>query len=650
MSVCWDSGSGHRSIMTFGGFRDKAKPPGFRGRRKICSRFVLGQWFNMPVIGVSASRGCSDDAKECMEPPVEDLIFKGIPASPGVAQGGAALLVHRELEIPDFQIEEKEIPAEIERFERAILDTRYQITKIQGEVAAKLGEDEARIFDAHLLVIEDKALIDETIREMEESRRNIVRSFHTVSQRYIDAFARIDDEYLRERAADIRDVSRRLLQNLMGVDSHGLARAAEGGILVCHDISPSETAGLEKGKIQAIVTDVGSRTSHAVIMARSIQVPAVVGLRDFSKKVRNGDMILVDGYDGVVVVNPSQETLERYGQIQKEKKTLEERITSVATESSVTRDGRKIPLRANIEGVEGLPRIRATGAEGVGLFRTEYLFLSHLRFPSEEEQFQSYRRVAESFAPFPVTIRTLDFGADKVDRNSRYYNEEANPFLGFRAIRFCLEFVDVFKDQLRAILRASHYGRIKMMYPMISGAEELKRARALTEEVKEELTRAGIPFDPEMAIGSMIEVPSAALVADTLARNCDFFSIGTNDLIQYLLAIDRLNDRIAHLYEPAHPAVLRTVQAIVASAKRNNLPVSVCGEMAGDPIYLPLLLGLGVDEISVVPSALAVSKYLIRNVRQTEMEELANRALEMEDPKEIFECAELFYRQHVLEK
>jgi phosphoenolpyruvate-protein phosphotransferase (PTS system enzyme I) len=584
-----------------------------------------------------------------MDPPAEDLVYKGIPASPGVAQGPASLLIHRELEIPDFQVDEKEIPAEIERFERALLDTRYQITKIRGEVALKLGEDEARIFDAHLLVIEDKALIDETIREMEDSRRNIVHSFHTVSTRYIDAFARIDDEYLRERATDIRDVSRRLLQNLMGVDSHGLHRSTEAGVLVCHDISPSETAALEKGKVQAIVTDVGSRTSHAVIMARSIQVPAVVGLRDISKKVRTGDIVLVDGYDGLVIVNPSRDTLARYGHIQQQKKTLEDRITAIASEASVTQDGHRIPLRANIEGVEDLARVRAAGAEGVGLFRTEYLFLSHLRFPGEEEQFQAYRRVAEAFAPHPVTIRTLDFGADKVDRHSRFYNEEANPFLGFRAIRFCLEFTDVFKDQLRAILRASHYGHVKMMYPMISGVEELKRARALTEEAKEELTKSGIPFDPDMAIGSMIEVPSAALTADTLARHCDFFSIGTNDLIQYLLAIDRLNDRIAHLYEPTHPAVLRTVQTIVDAAHRHQLKVSVCGEMAGDPIYLPLLLGLGVDEVSVVTSALAVSKFLVRNVSQTQMSDLVRRSLALDDAKLIFAEAEMFYRQHVLE-
>lgn len=584
-----------------------------------------------------------------MDPPVQDMILKGIPASGGVALGQAVLLTQKELEIPEHKVDEKSIPSEVERFERALLDTRYQITKIRGEVAQKLGEDEARIFDAHLLVIEDKALIDETIREMENTHHNIVYCFYTVSNRYIDAFARIDDEYLRERATDIRDVSRRLLHNLMGVDAHGVTRTMEGGILVCHDISPSETASLEKGKVRAIVTDVGSRTSHAVIMARSIQVPAVVGLRDFSKRVRAGDPVLVDGYDGVVIINPSEETLFRYGQIQEQKKTLDERIMSVRRLPSRTREGNDIPIRANIEGVDHLDQIRETGAEGCGLFRTEYLFMNHSRFPGEEEQFQAYRLAAERFAPHPVTIRTIDFGADKVDRNSRYYNEEANPFLGFRAIRFCLEFPEVFKDQIRAILRASHYGSLKMMYPMISGPDELEKANALVDEVKEDLKREGVPFDPLMPIGTMIEVPSAALCADALAEQCDFFSIGTNDLIQYLLAIDRLNDRIAHLYEPSHPAVLRTIKMIVEAGQRHNIRVSVCGEMAGDPIYLPLLLGLGVNEISVVPSAVAVSKYLIRNVSSDQMVELTDKAFEANDAKKILALAESFYRQHVLE-
>lgn len=588
-------------------------------------------------------------ASKRMNPSVQDLIIKGIPASAGVAHGRAVLLVQSELDIPESEIEESDFPSEIERFERALLDTRSQISKIRTEVAEKLGEDEANIFDAHLLVIEDKALIDETIREMENSRRNIVYAFHVVSGRYIDAFARIDDEYLRERATDIRDVSRRLLQNLMGIDSHGMSRNFGSGILVCHDISPSETASLEEGEVQAIVTDVGSRTSHAVIMARSIEVPAVVGLRNFSQRVRAGDLLLVDGYDGVVIVNPSQETLDRYGKVEKQKKTLKDRLLSVRDLPSETRDGRLIPVRANIENVENLEQLRDSGAKGVGLFRTEYLFMAHVRFPAEEDQFQVYRKVAEKMAPNPVVIRTIDLGADKMDRHSPYYDNEANPFLGFRAIRFCLEFPEIFKDQLRAVLRASHYGKIKMMYPMISGVDELLRANALLQEVREELDREGVPYDKEMPVGSMIEVPSAALCAEALAKESDFFSIGTNDLIQYLLAIDRLNDRIAHLYEPTHPAVLKTIKMVVDAAHSQGISVSVCGEMAGDPIYLPLLLGLGVDEISVGASALAVSKYLIRKVDEAELKDLGEKVLAAGDAKTIFKLAEAFYRRHVLE-
>ncbi|HLS27601.1 MAG TPA: phosphoenolpyruvate--protein phosphotransferase [Opitutales bacterium] len=584
-----------------------------------------------------------------MNPSVQDLRIKGIPASAGVAHGRAVLLVQNELDIPESEIDESDFPAEIERFERALLDTRAQISKIRNEVAEKLGEDEANIFDAHLLVIEDKALIDETIREMETSRRNIVHAFHVVSGRYIDAFARIDDEYLRERATDIRDVSRRLLQNLMGIDSHGMSRNVGSGILVCHDISPSETASLEEGNVQAIVTDVGSRTSHAVIMARSIEVPAVVGLRNFSKRVRAGDRLLVDGYEGVVIVNPSQETLQLYGQIEEQKERLKDRLLSVRDLPAVTRNGRSIPIRANVESADNLEQLMASGAQGVGLFRTEYLYMANVRFPAEEEQFQVYRKVAETMAPDPVVIRTIDLGADKMDRQSPYHDNEANPFLGFRAIRFCLEFPEIFKDQLRAILRASHYGKIRMMYPMISGVDELSRANELLQEVREELDGEGIPYDKELPVGCMIEVPSAALCAEALAKESDFFSIGTNDLIQYLLAIDRLNDRIAHLYEPTHPAVLKTIQMVVDAAHSQGIPVGVCGEMAGDPIYLPLLLGLGVDEISVGASALAVSKYLIRKVDDSELEDLVKESFEAGDAKKIFKLAEAFFRHHVLE-
>ncbi len=558
------------------------------------------------------------------------------------------MLAH-DLEVPDDSVSEEDFPKEVNRFEKALLDTRHQISKIRAEVAAKLGEDEARIFDAHLLVIEDKALIDETIREMEEGGINIGHAFDTVSNRYIDAFSRIDDEYLRERATDIRDVSRRVLQNLMGVASHGIPKMAEPRVLVCHDITPSETAGLDAEKVQAIVTDVGSRTSHAVIMARSILVPAVVGLRDFSKHIRGSDWILVDGYDGLVVVNPSEATMARYGKIQREKKSLDERIMSVASLPPVMLDGREITLRANIEGADNLERVQQSGASGVGLFRTEYLFLNGPGFPGEEEQFQAYAKVAKACAPEPVVIRTLDFGADKVERSSVYFNEEANPFIGFRAIRFCLEYTDVFKDQLRAILRASHYGNVRIMYPMISGCEELLKANAILEEVKEELRGRDIPFSADIEVGSMIEVPGAAMMADALARHCSFFSIGTNDLIQCLLAIDRLNDRIAHLYEPAHPAVLRIIRNVVEAGRKAGVKVSVCGEMAGDPIYVPLLLGLGVDELSVSPSSIPVVRYLIRNVSYREMQALAEEACGLDDLRRIFELAEAFYRERVLE-
>ncbi len=576
-----------------------------------------------------------------------EQVFKGIAASPGVAHGKVYLFVPKELEIPGTPVEKGGEEREVERFEKKLMETRQQVLKLQKEVAERLGEDEARIFDAHLLVLEDRALIEETIREMRESGRNITYCFHQVAQRYIDAFAHIDDEYLRERANDIRDVSKRMLHNLVGDTQYGLARLVSERVIVARDISPSDTANIEKGRVLALITDAGSKTSHAVIMARSIQVPAVVGMRNITKLLSNGDDILVDGYDGQVVVNPSEKTLFRYGKLQEEKRSLEKKILSQIRRTTKTRDGATISLMANIEGAGEAERIRRYGAEGVGLFRTEYLFLNAPEFPSEEEQYEAYKKVAEEMAPDPVIIRTLDLGGDKFPNSLYRTDTEANPFLGLRAIRLCLENTELFKTQLRAILRASVGGNIKLMYPMISGAGELDRANGILQEARGELDQKKIAYDNSMPVGAMIEIPSAAVTADILARKCDFFSIGTNDLIQYLLAIDRINERIAHLYEPTHPAVLRMIQTIVQAAHRENIRVGLCGEIAGDPVLVPIFLGLGVDELSIVASGLPAIKYMLRNIDFADMKELTDEVLKQEDPKAIFATAEAFYKKHV---
>jgi phosphotransferase system enzyme I (PtsI) len=575
-----------------------------------------------------------------------EVTVQGIPASQGIAYGRVFVYIQSDVEVPSYQVESEKRIEEIARFDQALLVTRQQIAKIKNEVEKNIGPEEALIFDAHLMVLEDQALISETIREFETTGRNIETCFNKVSSRYIKAFSEIDDEYLRERAGDIRDVAQRVLQNLLGQAENSLSRLADKRVVVANDISPSDSASIDRSAALGIVTDSGSKTSHAVIVARSMKVPAVVGVRNFTKTAQNGDWVIVDGYDGLVILNPSESTLFRYGKIREQKKTFETRLMDANRQPAVTLDGVAVSLMANIEKVDEVALVKEYNAEGVGLFRTEYLYLNTSRIPSEAEQAVAYRTVAESLAPHPVVIRTLDLGGDKpMAGNPDLFPKENNPFMGFRAIRFCLEHPDIFKDQLRAILMASAHGKVHIMYPMISGSEELGRAKAMLEECKEELRARGTAFDEKLVAGTMIEIPSAAATADILAKECDFFSIGTNDLIQYLLAIDRVNDRIAHLYEPTHPAVLRTLKQIVDEGHKQKVPVSVCGEMAGDPVFAPLLLGLGVDHLSMTPPLIPAVRYLVRAMTMKDAKALAKTALGMSSPKEIYALCLKFYNE-----
>lgn len=577
-----------------------------------------------------------------------ETTVQGIAASQGIAYGQVFVYIQSDVEVPSYQVEPDKRIEEVGRFEKALLVTRQQIAKIQDEVEKNLGSEEALIFDAHLLVLEDQALIGETIREFESTGYNIETCFNKVSSRYIQAFSEIDDEYLRERAGDIRDVAQRVLQNLLGQAENSLTRLAEKRIVVANDISPSDSASIDRSAALGIVTDSGSRTSHAVIVARSMKVPAVVGVRDLTKRVKHGDWVLLDGYDGVVILNPSESTLFRYGKIQEQKKSFENRLLKANQQPAVTLDGVAVTLMANIEKSDEVKLVRDYNAQGVGLFRTEYMFLSGSRIPTEQEQFLAYKAVAEGVSPHPVVIRTLDLGGDKpMAGNPDLFPKENNPFMGFRAIRFCLEHQEIFKDQLRAILMASAYGNVCLMYPMISGHEELARANAVLAECMTELKTRGLPFDENLKIGAMIEVPSAAMTADLLAPNCAFFSIGTNDLIQYLLAIDRVNDRIAHLYEPTHCAVLRMLERIIVEGHKQKIPVSVCGEMAGDPVFAPLLLGLGVDCLSMAPAWIPAVKYIVRAMTMEDARTLAIESLKMNSPREIYAKCEAFYRSRV---
>ncbi|MDE0766791.1 MAG: phosphoenolpyruvate--protein phosphotransferase [Opitutaceae bacterium] len=576
--------------------------------------------------------------------------YVGIAASPGIAHGSVSLIREKALSVPKYKIDEGQMQGEVARFENALVETRKQIQKIQEAIRESLGEDEARIFDAHLLVLEDNALIDESIREMKATEENIEASVWAVGNRFIEALAKIDDEYLRERASDIRDVLRRLLSNLTGQTLEGVQGPDEKHVLVAHDIAPSDSASVNKEHLLGLVTDAGSKTSHTVIVARSMNIPAVVGLGDITQKVRPDDVVLVDGYEGRVIVNPSKDTLYKYGKLKDERTSIEERMLVLSKEPSLTQDGYQVQLMANIESAAEAKKAIELGADGVGLFRTEFLFMNARSLPTEEAHFRAYRDSVEAMKGLPIVIRTLDIGGDKVPSSSEYgMVEEANPFLGYRAIRYCLGHTDVFLTQLRAILRASAHGDIRIMYPMISGVFELQQANELLEQAKAELREEGVAFNEDIVSGAMIEIPSAAIACDTLLKGSSFFSIGTNDLIQYMMAVDRLNDRVAHLYEPTHPAVVRTLEMIVKAAKIGGISVSVCGEMAGDPVMVPLLVGLGIDTLSVTVGSLPNVKFVVQNMKIVEARDLAKEALSEPDASKTYERLLEFYNSLMAE-
>ncbi len=577
-----------------------------------------------------------------------EITVPGIAASQGIAYGQIFVYIRNDVEVPAYQVEPENRIEEVARFDRALVVTRQQISKIKNEVEKNIGPEEAAIFDAHLMVLEDQALIGETIRDFESTGRNIETCFNQVSSRYIQAFSEIDDEYLRERAGDLKDVAQRVLQNLLGQAETSLSKLADQRIVVASEITPSDSASMDRTAALGVVTDSGSKTSHAVIVARSMKIPAVVGVRNLTTRVSSGDWAIVDGYDGLVILNPSESTLFRYGKILEKKKSFESRLLEANRQPAITLDGVTVSLMANIEKTDEVAKAKSYVADGIGLYRTEYLFLNASRLPSEQEQYLAYKSVVEAMAPLPVVIRTLDLGGDKpMAGHADLFPKEDNPFMGFRAIRFCLEHQDIFKDQLRAILRASAHGKVRMMYPMISGTEELARANVVLAECRAELKTKGLAYDEKLEVGAMIEIPSAAATADLLAKTCAFFSIGTNDLIQYMLAIDRVNDRIAHLYEPTHPAIVRTLKQIVDEGHRQKIAVSVCGEMAGDPVFAPLLFGLGVDCLSMSPAWIPSVKYLIRAMTMADARVLAAEALTLDSPKEIYARCDAFYRARV---
>ena len=569
----------------------------------------------------------------------------GVAAAPGIARASAHVFSLESDDVVRYQIDAAQIGDEIARFESALIQTRMQILEMQQQIAEAIGAKDAGIFDAHLLVVEDQTLIDEVLRKLETDLCNVEFIFQEVANRYVESLSRIDDPYLRERALDIQDVTRRVIRNLQGKAPRPFLSVNEPHILVAHNLTPSDTATMNREQVRGLALDLGSRTSHTAIMARSLGIPAVMGLHDATETLESGATALIDGYNGILIVDPSEATLREYEELERRQGAITARLTELRETKSTTRDGHHIVLSANIELPDEVDAVLSNGAEGVGLYRTEFLYLNQTDLPTEEEQFEIYREVAQRLAPNPLIIRTLDLGGDKIS-DSMENGDELNPFLGWRAIRFCLENLEIFKAQLRAILRASAGGNIKMMFPMISGLEEVRRGSQIVADCKEELGREGYGFDDKLEIGAMIEVPAAAILADRLAREVDFFSIGTNDLIQYAVAIDRTNERVAHLYEPTHPSVVRLLKMVADAAHDSGIWVGVCGEMAGEVLFTPLLLGLGMDELSAGPTLVPRVKSAVQRLTMSECKGLLDNVMQLDTAAAVLERCTAVAERH----
>ena len=574
-----------------------------------------------------------------------ELELRGIGAAPGIVAGPVLLLKADDEPLPEYAVAAEDVAREMLRLEAALIETRRQIHEVQQRVGEALGGESAGIFEAHLQVVDDPSFVDEVYREVREKRKNVEKVLFEVAERYVRTLRQMEDDYLRERAADIRDVSRRILRNLTGGGGDWLAGLETPRILVARDVAPSEMAGFDRRKVLGVVTEGGSPTSHVAIMARAMDLPAIVGVRGATARLADGDRVVLDGVRGILVVHPSPAREEAYGRIARSRAVIQKRLGALRDEAAVTLDGHAVDLAANIEMPADVDAVWARGARGVGLVRSEYLFLAGPGEPSEERQYEAYAEVARKIRPEAAIIRTLDLGGDKVAVAGKLA-PEANPFLGWRAIRLCLDRPSLFKTQLRALLRASaHNPRLRILYPMISRAAEVDQANAILEECKAELAAAGQDFNPDVEVGAMIEIPSAALTADLIAPKVKFFSIGTNDLVQYTLAIDRGNERVAHLYEPTHPAVLQLIHRTVEAGRRHGIWTGVCGETAGNPVLVPLLLGLGVTELSASPGAVPLVKDVVRHLRLAEAQELAAAALALSTGAEVLAlCRDLVRR------
>ncbi len=559
-------------------------------------------------------------------------MFRGIGASPGVAIGKA--LVYKEEKINIEGLPVGDITAELEALERSLKTTKDQLQAIKAYTEKRLGADKAAIFEAHIMILEDPELLSQVKDKLRSEGVSAAFAVKSVVDSFVGIFEAMEDAYLKERAADIKDVGGRLLKNLLGLPIIDLSILTEEVILVANDLTPSDTATMNLDKVLGFITNIGGRTSHTAIMARTLEIPAIVGIGGITELVKDGDIIALDGSKGEGYINPDAGTLEAFENKARDNSEQREKLMALKDSITITKDNRQVELACNIGTPKDVKGVLENGGEGVGLYRTEFLYMNRSSMPSEEEQFQAYREVLEKLEGKPVIIRTLDIGGDK---ELSYLNlpKEMNPFLGYRAIRICLDQPEIFKAQLRALLRASIYGNLKIMYPMISSVEEVRAANKILAEVKAELDRAEISYSSDIEVGIMIEIPSAAIIGDMLIKEVDFFSIGTNDLIQYSTAVDRINEKISHLYEPFHPAVLRLIKLVIDYAHAGGKWVGMCGEMAGDPKIIPILLGLGLDEFSMSAGAVLPARELIRGLSYQDLKKFAEEALLLPTAEEI---------------
>ncbi|HCX1834575.1 TPA: phosphoenolpyruvate--protein phosphotransferase [Staphylococcus aureus] len=562
-------------------------------------------------------------------------LIKGIAASDGVAIAKAYLLVEPDL---TFDKNEKvtDVEGEVAKFNSAIEASKVELTKIRNNAEVQLGADKAAIFDAHLLVLDDPELIQPIQDKIKNENANAATALTDVTTLFVTIFESMDNEYMKERAADIRDVSKRVLSHILGVELPNPSMIDESVVIVGNDLTPSDTAQLNKEFVQGFATNIGGRTSHSAIMSRSLEIPAIVGTKSITQEVKQGDMIIVDGLNGDVIVNPTEDELIAYQDKRECYFADKKELQKLRDADTVTVDGVHAELAANIGTPNDLPGVIENGAQGIGLYRTEFLYMGRDQMPTEEEQFEAYKEVLEAMDGKRVVVRTLDIGGDK---ELSYLNlpEEMNPFLGYRAIRLCLAQQDIFRPQLRALLRASVYGKLNIMFPMVATINEFREAKAILLEEKENLKNEGHDISDDIELGIMVEIPATAALADVFAKEVDFFSIGTNDLIQYTLAADRMSERVSYLYQPYNPSILRLVKQVIEASHKEGKWTGMCGEMAGDETAIPLLLGLGLDEFSMSATSILKARRQINGLSKNEMTELANRAVDCATQEEVIE-------------